>query len=215
MSAAARYRRTIVVDSSLVARNVAIVRERLGSGSFSLWSGRRSGERFLEGFAPIASAFEVDVVAGSEPAENEMRITQLLGGHPELFSAVSLETHLFTIRDVDAGQGVSYGATFVAPTDMPVGLAPIGFADGIDRRLSGHLRVRVNGVEVPVIGRIAMDSISIDLRDVPDAEPGSSVVVYGNTRHNEWGLRAAAEVLGILPVEIITRLSERSEVVWR
>lgn len=215
MSDAARYRRSVIVDSALVSRNIALVHERLGAGSFSVWSGRRSGQRFLAGFLDIAEQFSVPIDDAAEPASNEMRLTQLLGGHPDLFSAVSLETHLHSIRSVPAGDGVSYGATFVAPENMPVGLAPVGFADGLDRRLSGSLRVQVNGVEVPVIGRIAMDSISLDLRGIPDVQPGAVVSIYGDAKPNQWSLADAAFSLGVMPVEIITRLSERAEVVWR
>ena len=203
------------MDASLVARNIALVHERLGKGSFSIWSGRRSGRRFLDGFREVATQFGIEIHDGNEPESNEMRLTQLLGGHPDLFTAVSLETHLYSIRLVPAGDGVSYGATFVAPEEMPVGLAPVGFADGLDRRLSGSMRVRINGVEVPVIGRIAMDSISLDLRDVPTVQPGVVVSIYGGNTQGHWGVKDAASALGVLPVEIITRLSERSEVVWR
>ena len=119
------------------------------------------------------------------------------------------------MRQVASGAGVSYGATFVAPEDMRVGLAPIGFGDGIDRRLSGSLRVRVDGTDVAVLGRIAMDSISLDLREIPEALPGAVVSVYGDAPSGEWSMRDASDVLGILPTEIITRLSERAEVIWR
>jgi alanine racemase len=191
------------------------LKERYGSDGFVVWSGRRSGERFLAGFRDVASELAIAIVDGDDEPEFEVRLNQILGGHPELRCAVSLETHLFSVRRVPAGDGVSYGATFVAPENMRVGLAPVGFADGIDRALSGSFRVHVGGVDAPVIGRIAMDSISIDLRRVPDAELGSVVTVYGDVPGSGWTIRDAADFLGVLPVELITRLSERAEVVWR
>ncbi len=215
MSEALRYRRSVVVDKAVVARNLALLKERYGADSFVVWSGRRSGTRFLDGFRTIADEMAVTVLDSAEEPEFEIRLNQILGGHPELRCAVSLETHLLSVRTAAKGDGVSYGATFVAPEDMRVGLAPVGFADGIDRKLSGHLRVTVGGVEVPVIGRIAMDSISLDLRGAPGATVGDVVSVYGNLRSGDWSIRDAADALGILPVEIITRLSERAEVVWR
>lgn len=215
MSEATCYRRTVVVDRAVVTRNVALLKERYGADGFVVWTSRRSGQRFLDGFRHVADELKVQLVGGDVEPEFEIRLNQIVGGHPELRCAVSLETHLFSVRLVPAGDGISYGATFVAPEDMPVGLAPVGFADGIDRKLSGTFRVRVDGTDAPVVGRIAMDSISIDLRDVPGAHPGSVVTVYGDVPATGWSMRDAAESLGTSPVEIITRLSERSEVVWR
>lgn len=215
MSVSTRHRRTLVVNRSIVARNVALLKERLGAEGFSVWSGRPSGLRFLGGFRSVAEELDISIVDGELPPETEIRLSQIVGGHPELRCAVSLETHLFGVRTVEAGEGVSYGSLFVAPAAMPVGLAPIGFADGIDRKLSGSMRVRVGNTDVAVLGRIAMDSMSLDLSDVAGAASGALVTVYGDTTGDQWGVRDSARALGIVPVEIITRLSERSEVVWR
>lgn len=215
MTDATLFRRTLVVDRATVTRNLAILKERVGVDNFVVWTGRLSGARFLNGFRAVADEMLVTVVDGDNAPDNEIRINQILGGHPELRCAVALETHLFGLRTVSAGDGVSYGARFVAPESMPVGLAPIGFADGIDRKLTGVARVRVGNIEVPVIGRIAMDSMSLDLREIDDPKLGDTVTLFGSTSSEQWGIADAAEALGVLPVEIITRLSERAEVVWR
>ena len=209
------FRRTLVVDRAVVARNLAILKEKVGADNFTVWLGRPSGARFVDGFRPVAAEMAVTIVDSDEAPENEVRINQILGGHPDVRCAVALETHLFGLRTVNQGDGVSYGAKFIAPEPMQVGLAPIGFADGIDRLLTGDARVRVGDVEVPVIGRIAMDSMSLDLRAVDNPQIGDVVTVFGNTSSEQWGLRDAATALGVFPVEIITRLSTRAEVVWR
>lgn len=215
MTEATLFRRTLVVDRATVTRNLAILKERVGADNFVVWSGRLSGARFLNGFRTVADDMAVTVIDGDEAPDNEIRINQVLGGHPELRCAVALETHLFGLRTVSSGDGVSYGARFVAPESMLVGLAPIGFADGIDRKLTGVARVRVGSVEVPVIGRIAMDSMSLDLRGIDEPQLGDTVTLFGPASAGQWGVTDAAEALGVLPVEIITRLSERAEVVWR
>ena len=215
MTASADYRRLIVVDRAVATRNVALLKERTRDEPFVVWSKRRSGMRFLDGFREIAAQLEVAIVGGDAEPEREVRLTQILGGHPLVRNAVALETHLLSLRRVAAGDGVSYGATFVAPEDMVVGLAPVGFADGLDRRLSGNFIVSIGGVPVPVIGRIAMDSISLDCRSIPDVVRGSTVTIYGDDNSGGTTPRAAAEALGISAVEIIARLSERAEVIWR
>jgi alanine racemase len=213
MTDALAYRRTVVIDSLIVKQNVAAIRAAHDDATLVLLESRRANARFLT----EDSAERFGVRIETTVSGNRVGVTtlDLLGGHPAAECAIALESHVYGLRDVAAGEGVSYGATYVAPTARLVALAPIGFADGLDRKLSGSLRVRVDGVDVPVVGRIAMDSISIDVTNVPDVAIGSTVVAYGDTSLGGFGARDAALALAITPSEIIARLSERAEVVWR
>ncbi|MEY4312972.1 MAG: alanine racemase [Actinomycetota bacterium] len=209
------YRRTVVVDTETVLRNAEAIRAVRDGQQLAVSTSRSSNVRFLVDGADLLRDAGIDVVDGDLSGQNEIAVHELLGSHPETETGVSLESHVFGLRDVAAGDGVSYGATYVAPTDRVVALAPIGFADGLDRKLSGSLRVRVNGIDSPVVGRIAMDSISIDVTAVGGVAVGDTVVVYGNTTDEGWGVRDSAEVLRISVAELICRLSERAEVEWR
>jgi hypothetical protein len=213
MTKALENRRTVVIDSSVVTSNVAAIRAANGAATLGMFESRRANERFLA--EDSTEKFGVRMVQSVSGSRIEVTTLDLLGGHPSAACAISLQSHVYGLRDVAAGDGVSYGATYVAPTARVVALAPIGFADGLDRKLSGSLRVRVNGFDVPVVGRIAMDSISIDVTSVPDVAIGATVVVYGDTSSGGYGIRDAANQLGITPSEIIARLSERAAVVWR
>lgn len=215
MSDALRYRRTLVVSTAIAVRNLERLVASRESNSLRVWRGRRSNRRFLAGLEELILGSELVLDAEQPSTDDEVAVHELLGSHPTATCAIALETHLFGVRLVDAGEGVSYGGTYVAPSNRIVGLAPVGFADGIDRRLSGRLRVRVDGHDVPVVGRIAMDSISIDITEVPGVRVGSVVSVYGDSSDGAFGIADAAHVLGISTAEIITRLSERAEVVWR
>lgn len=77
------------------------------------------------------------------------------------------------------GESVSYGRTFTAPRDMRIGIVSCGYADGYRRCYQQNGEVLVRGRRVPVLGRICMDFMIIDLSSVPDAEPGSEVVLLG------------------------------------
>lgn len=76
--------------------------------------------------------------------------------------AFSLESELIHVKQLKAGESVGYGATFVAPTDMWVGTIPIGYADGVIRKLGGQ-EVLIDGQRMPLIGRICMDQCMVAL----------------------------------------------------
>nr|VFK45146.1 MAG: alanine racemase [Candidatus Kentron sp. TC] len=106
--------------------------------------------------------------------------------------AMTLSTHLIAINRISKGQTVGYGGSWTCPEDMPVGVAAIGYGDGYPRHAPSGCPVLVNGRRVPLIGRVSMDMITLDLRTQPGARIGDPVVVWGRE----------------LPVEEIARLSE-------
>ena len=155
--------------------------------------------------------------------EPYIKLSELLGfedrGNCELTPAVHLASIISDIRRVRKGDSVSYGATHVFSKNGRVGLVPIGFADGLDRKLSGHLKVTVMSKpifgtslarEVPSVGRIAMDSISIDLEGIHRARIGDHIEIF--RADSNFTISDAASVLGITASEVALRLSERSEV---
>lgn len=79
-----------------------------------------------------------------------------------LSPALSLESELVHVKQLKAGESVGYGATFVAPTDMWVGTIPIGYADGVIRKLGGQ-EVLIDGQRTPLVGRICMDQCMVAL----------------------------------------------------
>ncbi|RLA26942.1 MAG: alanine racemase [Gammaproteobacteria bacterium] len=97
----------------------------------------------------------------------------------DLKPAMTLEGHLLAIRNVSKGAAVGYGADWQAERDSRIGVVDVGYADGYPWRLSNRASVRVAATAAPVIGRVSMDMISIDLTDVPQARPGDAVVLWG------------------------------------
>lgn len=85
---------------------------------------------------------------------------------------------VLTVKDLRAGEGVSYGFTHRAPADTRVALVTGGYAQGIVRALGDHVAVRIGDVLRPVIGRVAMDVCVVDLGGV-DAARGDGVVFFG------------------------------------
>lgn len=100
-------------------------------------------------------------------------------GNKDLLPLMSWYTEIVDLRTVPAGEGVSYSHIFVPERDTLVATLPVGYADGYKRQMSKKARVYVNGVYCPVIGRITMDQIMIDVTDVPGVKLRDTVELMG------------------------------------
>ena len=92
---------------------------------------------------------------------------------------VRVSAPLLQVREIDAGTPVGYGGTYIAERRMRVGTVGIGFADGLPRLLSNRGRVWIDGQYAPIVGRVSMDLLQIDLSQSPDIELGAEVEVIG------------------------------------
>lgn len=88
-------------------------------------------------------------------------------------------SYIAQIKDVPKGDAISYGCTFQAEKDMKIALVTCGYADGYRRVYSNKTTILLNGRHVPVVGRVAMDYMLIDITDVPDIEIGDAVTLLG------------------------------------
>ena len=97
----------------------------------------------------------------------------------DLRPVMTLRTRLVAINRLERGSPVGYGRTWTCPEDMAVGVAAIGYGDGYPRHAPSGTPVLVGGRRVPLVGRVSMDKITLDLRAVPDAAVGDEVVLWG------------------------------------
>lgn len=119
---------------------------------------------------------------------------------------LSLKSTLVQIKKINKGNHVSYADSFVAQRDMTIGILPIGYSDGIDRRLSNTSAVFVGNVECKIIGVIAMNDTIIDLTNVPNPKVGQEVIVFSASQTDPNSLNKLAKLLGTLPYESVSRL---------
>ena len=123
-----------------------------------------------------------------------------------LHRAMSFETELVHVKKIHVGDGVGYGASFVAPEDCYIGTLPVGYADGVIRKLSGQ-DVLIDGKRVPIIGRICMDQCMILL---PKAYTiGEKVVLIGKQGNDEITLDDWAAKLETINYEVPCILTSR------
>jgi alanine racemase len=122
--------------------------------------------------------------------------------------AMRVETNVILTKRLRAGDGVSYNHLWRAEEGSAVALIPVGYADGIPRAATGHAFVAINGERFPIVGRIAMDQLVVDVSSA-SVSVGDTVSVWGDpidgTPHpDEW-----ADWADTIGYEIVTRLGHR------
>lgn len=129
---------------------------------------------------------------------------------PDLRPVLSLKSKLALIRDIKIGESVGYARAFIAERDSRIGVIPIGYGDGIPRNLScRHESVLINGYKVPIIGRICMDQLMVDITDIPQVKVGDTVVFVGKSGDKEIPITEMAHNGNTITNEILSRLGSR------
>lgn len=123
--------------------------------------------------------------------------------------AMTLKTEITFLKDVPKGVPISYGRTFVTRRRSRIATLPIGYADGYPRLLSNQGEVLVFGKRVPLIGRVCMDMTMIDVTDIPQAQIGSEVVLFGRQNGAEIFVDEIAQKIGTISHEIICGITRR------
>lgn len=121
-----------------------------------------------------------------------------------LIPAMTLKSIVALVRSLKAGEGVSYGHTWIAQADTTVALVPIGYADGVFRPLSGRFEVLINGRRRRSVGRVCMDQFVVDLGPGPvDVTEGDEVVLFGPGAGGEPLAQDWADELGTIHYEVV------------
>lgn len=121
--------------------------------------------------------------------------------------AMSLKARVTDVKTLDPGFGVSYGHKFVTDRPTRVATIPVGYADGYPRLLSGKAGVVINGEYAPVLGRVCMDQMMVDVTGIPDVEVDTVATIMGDDpRVNADHL---AKMIGTIGYELICAVSPR------
>ncbi len=98
----------------------------------------------------------------------------------ELEPALQLLSRITHIKVLEPGREISYGGTYVTTAPTRVATIPVGYADGYRRSLSGKFHVLIRGKKAPILGRICMDQMMVDVTDIPEAQLNDRVVLVGS-----------------------------------
>ena len=123
----------------------------------------------------------------------------------DLQPALTLSARLLSIQDVAAGESVGYGATWQAPRACRIGIVSIGYGDGYPWRAAATGEALVRGTRVPLAGRVSMDMLGVDITELPAAEVGDEVILWGEG----LPIEEIARAVGTSPYELVCRLSRR------
>ena len=137
-------------------------------------------------------------------------VSPVEGFRERLRPVLTWKTRISLVREVGEGRGISYGRTFIAPRAMRVATLSTGYADGYQRHLSNRgAGVLVAGRLCPLLGRVTMDQILVDVSECPGAAAGDEAVLLGG----QSGARISAEQLAdwaeTIPWEIFTGIGRR------
>ncbi|MCX5043909.1 alanine racemase [Aldersonia sp. NBC_00410] len=132
-------------------------------------------------------------------------------GQLGLRPAMTLRGRVALVKEVAAGEGVSYGHEWIAPHDTHVALLPLGYADGIPRALGGRFEVLLGGVRRPSIGRVCMDQVVVDLGPLPPTvREGDSAIFFGSGAAGEPIAQDWADTLNTIHYEVVTGIRGRT-----
>ncbi|WP_439741899.1 alanine racemase [Bacillus pseudomycoides] len=129
--------------------------------------------------------------------------------------ALSLKSKLAHIKHAKKNRGVSYGNTYVTTGEEWIATVPIGYADGYNRQLSNKGHALINGIRVPVLGRVCMDQLMLDVTKAMPVQVGDEVVFYGRQGEEEISVEEIADTLGTINYEVTCMLDRRIPRVYK
>ncbi len=132
-----------------------------------------------------------------------------LAGKMDLRQAMQIKSVIAMIKTVQPGTAVSYGRTFVTDRPTKIATVPIGYADGYSRSLSGRAYMTVNGKKAPIIGRVCMDQLMLDVTDIDDVKTGDEVIVIGDGTDNTISFDDIAQMTGTINYELVCLVGKR------
>ncbi len=130
-----------------------------------------------------------------------------------LSPVMSIKTKIIQLRTYQPGASIGYGRAFTTERESRIAVLPIGYGDGIPRCLSGKASVIVCGKRAPMVGRICMDQLMIDVTDIPEAAVGSTVTLIGRDGDEVISAEEVAFQAGTITNEIFSRLGRRLEII--
>ncbi|MBR4528854.1 MAG: alanine racemase [Lachnospiraceae bacterium] len=122
---------------------------------------------------------------------------------------LELKSHVVCVKEIPAGTPVSYGGTWVAAAPTRIATIPVGYADGYPRSLSNRGEVLIRGRRAPILGRICMDQMMVDITDIPEASEDDPVTLIGRDGREEITAQELGDLSGRFNYELVCDISER------
>lgn len=129
---------------------------------------------------------------------------------PDLKPAMGVKGRIVFLKDIEKGNGISYGHTYVTENeDAKIATIPVGYADGIPRELSNKIYGLVNGQKIPQIGNITMDQMMFDVSGINNINIGDVITLIGEDGEASIHIDEWANIIGTINYELTCRLKVR------
>ena len=128
---------------------------------------------------------------------------------PQLKPALEWSSRVTHVKTLEPGREISYGGTYVTEKTTVVATVPVGYADGYRRALSGRFYVLIRGQKAPIIGRICMDQMMVDVTEIPGVEVGDRVVLIGQDGDEVITMEAISAAADSFNYEVVCGISRR------
>ena len=148
---------------------------------------------------------------GLWPSEKTKKAAKRAGINIELKPALTWKSIVAQVKEVKKGSLIGYGCTYEMPHDGRIAVIPVGYYDGYVRALSSRGQVLIHGKKAPVIGRVCMNMIMVDVTDIPDVRLEDEVVLIGKQKNGRITAEDIGEWSGTINYEVTTRIGERIE----
>ncbi len=133
----------------------------------------------------------------------------------KLRPAMSLKAKVAHVKNVPAGFKVSYGCTYTTKVPTVIATLPLGYADGYARLLSSRGEALLNGLRAPVVGRVCMDQVMVDVGHIPGVQAGDEAVLLGRQGEQEISADEVAAKIGTINYEVVCMVSCRVPRVYK
>jgi alanine racemase len=124
-------------------------------------------------------------------------------------AALSFKTQVSQVKWIPAGEGISYGSTYITEQPTRIAVLPVGYADGFRCSPRNWGSVLIHGEEAPLLGRVCMDQCMIDVTDIPQVRVGDEVVLIGRQGEATLSAEQVAERLGTINYEVVSEILAR------
>ena len=182
---------------------------------------RQQFERFLAATRGLAGmrhlANSGGVLNHPEMALDAVRVGIAMYGceDPALEPVLQLRARVAQVKTVAAGASIGYERTWIAPRPARIATVTIGYADGVHRARSNRGEVLVRGRRAPLVGQVSMDSITLDVSAVPEAEVGDPATLIGSDGGEAIGAEEVATWSESISYEVLTAIGKRVERIYR
>jgi len=144
------------------------------------------------------ASYGINPLETTDPSHNQLVLKPVL----------HFTSTLAQIKTISKSDKVGYNGIYTASKSTKVGLLPLGYYEGVDRRLSNKGSVQVNGTVCPILGRVSMNMTTVDISNVENPKVGDKVIIYSDDESDINSLNNAAKIAGTIPYELLVHLAE-------